>query len=77
MSSIVVRWLDKSVKQRPAAQAKEHGRSMEAEVRNILTRAASRPRVGLALLGAARSVRGVDELPIPARVDEARWVEFG
>lgn len=76
MSSLVVRGLDESVKRRLAAQAKEHGRSMEAEVRDILTQASSRPHIGLALLGAARSVGGVDELPIPERVDEARSVEF-
>lgn len=55
MASIVVRGLDDSVKQRLAAQAEEHGRSMEAEVRDILTRAALRPHVGLALLEAARA----------------------
>lgn len=32
MSSIIVRSFDESVKNRLAAQAKEHGRSMEAEV---------------------------------------------
>lgn len=36
MSSIVVRGLDESVKKQLATQAKEHGRSMEAEVRDIL-----------------------------------------
>lgn len=77
MSSIVVRGLDDTVKQRLAAQAKEHGRSMEAEVRDILTRASSRPHIGLALLEAARATGGVDELPIPERSDEARSVDFG
>lgn len=76
MSSIVVRGLDESVKERLAAQAKEHGRSMEAEVRDILTQASARPHIGLALLEAARSVGGVDELPIPERVEGARSVEF-
>ena len=76
MSSLVVRGLDESVKKRLAAQAKEHGRSMEAEIRDILTQAALRPHIGLALLQAARSVGGVEELPIPERVDEARSVEF-
>lgn len=77
MASIVVRGLDDSVKQRLAAQAEEHGRSMEAEVRDILTRAASRPHVGLALLEAARSVGGVEDLVIPDRADAARGVDFG
>ena len=38
MASIIVRELDESVKKRLAARAREHGRSMEAEVREILTR---------------------------------------
>lgn len=76
MSSIVVRGLDESVKARIAAQAKQHGRSMEAEVRDILTKAATRPNIGLALLRAAQSVGGVDELPIPERADTARVVDF-
>lgn len=76
MSSIVVRGLDDAVKQQLATQAKEHGRSMEAEVREILTKAARRPHIGMALLAAARDVGGVDELPIPARDDVARVVDF-
>jgi plasmid stability protein len=77
MSSIVVRGLDDSVKQRLAEQAKEHGRSMEAEVREILTQASTRQHIGLALLEAARATGGVEELRIPERADEARRVEFG
>ncbi|MFD6857339.1 Arc family DNA-binding protein [Rhodococcus sp. NPDC060090] len=77
MASIVVRGLDESVKQSLAKRAKEHGRSMEAEVREILTRASLRPHIGLALLEAARAADGVEELMIPERVDEARKVDFG
>ncbi|MDJ1370483.1 FitA-like ribbon-helix-helix domain-containing protein [Gulosibacter molinativorax] len=76
MSSIIVRGLDDSVKRRLAEQAKEHGRSMEAEVRDILTRAATRPHIGLALAQAARQVGGVDDLQIPKRTDAARVVDF-
>ncbi|MDN6485925.1 FitA-like ribbon-helix-helix domain-containing protein [Ancrocorticia populi] len=76
MSSIVVRGLDDAVKQEIAAQAKEHGRSMEAEVRAILTKAARRPHIGVALLAAAQDVGGIDGLPVPARDDVARAVEF-
>ncbi|MDR7345844.1 FitA-like ribbon-helix-helix domain-containing protein [Enteractinococcus fodinae] len=75
MASIIVCGLDESVKRRLAAQAKEHGRSMEAEVRDILTRAATRPHIGLAQ--AAREVGGVDELQLPERTDPARSVDFG
>ncbi|NHT16487.1 toxin-antitoxin system [Cellulomonas sp. IC4_254] len=77
MSAIVVRGLDESVKQQLAAQAKEHGRSMEAEARDILTRAARRPHIGVALLRAARQVGGVDDLVVPERTDDARAVDFG
>lgn len=76
MSSIIVRGLDDAVKQQIAAQAKEHGRSMEAEVRDILTKAARKPHIGVALLSAARDVGGVEDLKIPARDDVARTVEF-
>lgn len=77
MTSIMVRGLDESVKQRLAEQAREHGRSMEAEVRDILTRAAHRPHIGLALMQAAQDVGGIEELQIPARTDAARVVDFG
>lgn len=76
MSSIIVRGLDDAVKQQLAAQAKEHGRSMEAEVRAILTKAARTPHIGIALLAAAQDVGGVEELPIPVRDDVARAVDF-
>ena len=77
MSSIVVRGLEESVKSRLAAQAKEHGRSMEAEVRDILTRASSRPHIGVALMQVARAAGGTEELRIPDRTDAARTVDFG
>ena len=76
MSSIIVRGLDDHVKQQLALRAKEHGRSMEAEVRDILTRAARRPHIGMALLSAARDVGGVDELSIPPRDDVASAADF-
>lgn len=76
MASIVVRGLDESVKQQLAAQAREHGRSMEAEVREILTRATRRPHIGLALLQTAQALGGVDDLPVPERSDVARAVDF-
>ena len=76
MTSIIVRGLDESVKEQLATQAKEHGRSMEAEVRDILTKAARRPHIGLALMQAARDVGGVDDLRIPERSDVARAVDF-
>lgn len=76
MSSIIVRGLDESVKERLVAQAKEHGRSMEAEVRDILTRASARPHIGIALMQVARATGGSTKLQIPARNDAARAVDF-
>lgn len=76
MASIIVRGLDDSVKEQLAAQAKQHGRSMEAEARDILTRAVARPNIGLALMRAAQEVGGVEGLPIPERHDRARAVDL-
>lgn len=77
MASLVVRGLEESVKEQLAAQAKEHGRSMEAEVRHILTQAAHLPHVGLALMRAAQDTGGVEELAVPERADLARSADFG
>lgn len=77
MASVVVRGLDESVKKRLAAQAKEHGRSMEAEARDILAKATRRPHIGLALMRAAQEVGGIEDLPLPDRTDAARAVDFG
>jgi len=77
MSFIIVRDLDDAVKQQLATQAKEHGRSMEAEVRDILTKAAQRPNIGMALLVATQEAGGVQELPVPVRDDVARSVDLG
>ena len=76
MASIIVRGLDDSVKEQLAAQARSHGRSMEAEVRDILTKAATRPHIGLALARAAQQVGGAADLTIPERSDRARSVDF-
>jgi plasmid stability protein len=76
MASIVVRGFDEAVKLWLAAQAKQHGRSMEAEVRDILTEAATRRNIALAILHAGQAVGGVDQLPVPARADAARAVDF-
>lgn len=77
MASLVVRGLDESVKRQLAAQAKEHGRSMEAEARDILSKATQRPHIGLALMRAAQEVGGIEDLPFPERSDDARAVDFG
>jgi plasmid stability protein len=77
MASVVVRGLDESVKKQLAAQAKGHGRSMEAEIRAILTDAVRKPHIGLALMQAAHEAGGFDDLPVPERTDVARAADFG
>lgn len=77
MASIVIRGLDPAVKEQLAAQAREHGRSMEAEARDILTRGTRRPHVGLALFRAVQEVGGIDDLPLPERRDDARAADLG
>ncbi len=47
MTDILVRRLDDAVKQRLEERAARHGRSLEAEIREILTEAAS-PEAGVA-----------------------------
>lgn len=76
MESIVIRGLDQSVQEQLAAQAAEHGRSLEAEIRDTVTTAVRRPNIALALLQAARAAGGVDDLPIPERTDLAQAVDF-
>jgi plasmid stability protein len=75
MASITIRNLDDEVKHRLRRQAAENGRSLEAEVREILTRSATvppikRPKTGLdliqPLLEFSRKYGGV-ELEIPRR----------
>lgn len=77
MVSIVIRELDESVKARLVAQARQHGRSMEAEARDLIARGTEPSNIGVAMLEAARSLGGVESLPIPARSDAARTADFG
>lgn len=75
MASIVVRGLDEGVKNQLAEQARAHGRSMEAEVRLILTRATQGSNLASALMDAVAPLGGID-LVIPERSDDARAVAF-
>jgi plasmid stability protein len=76
MASITVRRLDDNVKKGLRRRAAEHGRSLEAEVREILSRCvnqppqAPRPTTGLDLVRPLREFverYGGVELPIPPR----------
>lgn len=67
MATIVVRDLDDDVRAQLKQRAARHNRSMEAEVRAILTGAVAEPELGVAWLAMAGGLRGGD-LPIPPRV---------
>lgn len=71
MAPIVIRGLDEAVMARLTARAKEHGRSLEAVVRDILTRAARRPHIGVAIMRAVQVVGGIEDLNIPVRDEPA------
>ena len=83
MASITVRNLDDNVKRRLRRQAAENGRSLEAEVREILARNASAPKpsrtgTGLDLVQDLRAFvkkYGGVELDIPPRGPMRRFDE--
>jgi plasmid stability protein len=79
MAALSIRNLDESVRQRLALRAAQHGRSMEAEVRAILTEAVreSADSAGLftALLDRFGMLGGVD-LDLPDRTEPARAADF-
>lgn len=80
MGTLVIRDLDEDVKAQLRVQAAEHGRSMEAEAREILARGVRgrRPVRGLGtyIHGLAAEVGGI-ELDIPDRHGTARAADFG
>lgn len=79
MAAISVRDLDDGVRERLRVQAARNGRSMEAEIRAILTTAVSEPGEGTdlftTLLDRFGAVGGID-LPIPPRSSPARAADF-
>ena len=81
MASLVIRNLDEHVKGALRRQAADHGRSMEAEARHILSTAVTPRRRAYGLGTAIRRTaaeHGVDQrLEVPTRDDEAPHVNFG
>jgi antitoxin FitA len=79
-SAVSIRNLDDGVKERLRVRAARHGRSMEAEIRAILTDAVSEPGedAGLfqALIERFGQLGGV-ELDIPARIAQPRAADLG
>jgi antitoxin FitA len=80
LAAVSIRNLDERVKERLRVRAARHGRSMEAEIRAILTDAVSEPGEvpGLldAILDRFGELGGV-EIDIPPRADRARAADFG
>ena len=80
LAAVSIRNLDERVKERLRVRAARHGRSMEAEIRAILTDAVSEPGElpGLldAILDRFGELGGV-ELDIPPRADRARAADLG
>ena len=80
MSAVSIRNLDDRVKERLRVRAARHGRSMEAEMRVILTDAVSEPHEGgglfQALLDRFGALGGVD-LDIPPRATRPRAGDLG
>ena len=80
MAAVSIRDLDDQVRDRLRIRAAQHGRSMEAEIRAILTAAVSEPtsNAGLAptLLARFGALGGVD-LELPPRTATPRAANFG
>jgi plasmid stability protein len=74
MAVMTIRGLDDEVRDKLRRRAAEHGRSMEAEVRAILTDAVASPveRTLVDVLLQMREALGGLELEIPPRTDHAR-----
>lgn len=79
MAAVSIRDLDEQVKERLRVRAAQHGRSMEAEIRVILTEAVDDPPDGIglgqALISRFGALGGVD-LEIPPRVDAPRAADL-
>ena len=79
VAAVSVRDLDETVRERLRVRAARNGRSMEAEIRAILTDAVTPPTdqqgLGLALLARFGEIGGVD-LELPDRNDAPRSADL-
>ena len=79
MAAISVRNLDDSVRERLRIRAARNGRSMEAEIRDILTRAVTGHEVSAdlfeTLIARFGKLGGID-LPMPVRATPARAADL-
>lgn len=81
MATLTIRDLDDSLKAALRVRAAEHGRSMEAEVREILRSVLERRSDGTGMATRIRqrfaALPGVDDLDLPDRTEVPRAAEFG
>lgn len=81
MATLTIRDLDESLKAALRVRAAGHGRSMEAEVREILRTALERPSDGTGMATRIRqrfaAVSGVDHADLPDRTEIPPAAEFG
>jgi antitoxin FitA len=80
VAAVSIRGLDERVKERLRVRAARHGRSMEAEMRVILTDAVSEPADDGGLFGALLDrfgALGGVELEIPVRSARPRAADLG
>lgn len=81
MATLTIRDLDDSLKAALRVRAAEHGRSMEAEVREILRMALEHPSDGPGMATRIRErfakVSGADDVTLPDRAELPRAAEFG
>lgn len=81
MATLTIRGLDDDVRERLRARAAEHGRSMEAEVREILTSAVTAPSwlergLGTFIHRSFADAGLAVELDLPARSEHGRVVDL-
>ena len=80
LSALSIRNLDDEVKERLRVRAARHGRSMEAEVRIILTDAVAEPREAPGMFQVLMDrfgKLGGAELELPPRATRPRAADFG
>lgn len=81
MATLTIRDLDDDLKAALRVRAAEHGRSMEAEVREILRAVLERPLNGPGMGTRIRQrfsgVAGAADLELPNRTERPRAAEFG
>lgn len=77
METLTIRGIDEDLKARLRVRAAERGRSMEAEVREILRTALARPTVGVATRIRLRFADLDDAtVEVPERVETARAADL-